>query len=109
TFPQVPIAPGTYTIQIYTNSPNGGTDGDLTNDSKSLVFNVTSPFITDAEAVSVGEPLALGCATAVAPLFVVKNDGPEIITTVTVNYQVDAGAVVSKTYSVAGTGLQVDS
>lgn len=109
TFPKVAIAPGTYTIQIYTSNPNNGTDADATNNAKSLVFNVASPYILDAEAVSVGEPLALGCATSISPLMVVKNIGPLTMNQVTINYRIDAGPVVSKTYSVVSGGLEVDS
>jgi hypothetical protein len=108
TFPKVPITAGTHTIQVYTVNPNSQTDANTTNDSQTLVFNVVSPYITDVEAVSVGEPFALGCATTVLPLMVIKNEGPVTLDQVTINYQVDADPVVSRTYSVAmGTGLPV--
>ena len=109
-FPKVAIAQGTYTIQIYTSNPNNQTDANTANDSKSLVFNVASPYITDVEAVSVGEPFAYGCATSIQPLMVISNQGPVTLDQVTINYKVDANAVVSRTYSVAtGTGLQTGS
>ena len=110
TFPKVPVAPGTYTIQLYTGNPNNQADGNTANDSKSLVFNVTSPYVTDAEAVSVGEPFALGCATSIQPILVVQNIGPVTLDRITINYRVDANPVVSRTYTVAsGTGLAVGS
>ncbi len=103
----VPVAAGTHTIQIYTLNPNAQTDANAGNDSQTLTFDVTSPFMTDVLAVSLGEPLNSGCATGILPLFVIKNLGGVELTKATIDYQIDGGPVVSRTYSVsAGNGLQ---
>jgi hypothetical protein len=60
------------------------------------------------KAVSVGEPFALGCATSVQPLLVVENIGPVPVNQISIDYKIDGGPVVSKTYSVSiGAGLLI--
>lgn len=105
--PFSPIAAGTHTVQIYTLNPNAQADANAGNDSQTFTFDVTSPFMTDVLAVSLGEPFDLGCATTIFPLLVIKNFGAVELTKVTIDYRIDGGPVVSRTYSVsAGNGLQ---
>ena len=105
--PYSAISAGTHTIQIFTLNPNTQTDANAGNDSQTLTFDVTSPAMTDVLAVSLGEPLEFGCATTFSPLFVLKNVGGIELDKATIDYSIDGGPVVSRTYSVsAGNGLQ---
>lgn len=101
------IAAGTHSIQIYTINPNAQTDANAGNDSQTFTFDVTSPFMTDVLAISLGQPLNLGCATTILPQFVIKNVGAVELTKATIDYSIDGGPVVSRTYTVTtGNGLQ---
>ncbi len=105
-FPKIPIAPGTHTLQVYSSQPNGQADANASNDSKTLVFNVISPYLTDVEAVAVSQPLTNGCATNIQPQLVIQNLGPVQLFQISINYRVDANSVVSATYTVPiGSGL----
>lgn len=61
-------------------------------------FN-TPQYTLDAELVSIEQPESDVCAYNVVPVIKLKNNGATIITEAVINYQLDGGQTLSKTWS----------